>query len=72
MNVFTDRVAQSSIAATEFLLATRRPDLLWRDFHTLAGQSSDWVTGFTLVMLSELEGPVRSETQRTARMEHLE
>jgi squalene cyclase len=38
--------------STEFLLDRRGADNLWRDFETLAGQSSDWVTAFVTYALS--------------------
>ena len=45
------RVALSDIdrsiaAAAGFLADARSPDGLWRDFHTLAGESCDWVSSF--------------------------
>ncbi|SFV16015.1 prenyltransferase/squalene oxidase repeat-containing protein [Pseudoduganella namucuonensis] len=33
-------------AAASYLEDARGPDLLWRDFDTLAGESADWVSGF--------------------------
>ena len=39
-------VAQALAHGVEFLLAQQGRDGLWRDFETLAGQASDWPTGF--------------------------
>src|SRR4051794_20849086 len=33
-------------AAASYLVDARSPDLLWRDFETLAGEGSEWVSGF--------------------------
>lgn len=38
--------------AVEFIVSMQDPDGLWRDFETLAGRSSDWVSGFVLQALS--------------------
>lgn len=37
--------------AMRFLQRAVEPDGLWRDFHTLAGPGSDWVTGFVATAL---------------------
>lgn len=40
------RLRQAIGAAVSFLLDSRSEDGLWRDFRTLAGASSEWVSGF--------------------------
>lgn len=44
--------------ATEFLLARRKPDGLWRDFDTLAGASDEWVSAYTACALGTVPDPV--------------
>ena len=39
-------VEQALAGGVEFLLAQQGRDGLWRDFETLAGEASDWPTGF--------------------------
>jgi squalene cyclase len=43
--------------AVGFIISTHDPDGLWRDFETLAGSSSDWVSGFVLRALSISHNP---------------
>lgn len=53
-------------AATSFLADARSPDLLWRDFRTLAGESCDWVSGFvafTAGSAGVLRDAVRASTR---------
>jgi squalene cyclase len=40
------RLDEAIALASSFLCRGRSDDQLWRDFHTLAGASLDWVTGF--------------------------
>ncbi len=40
-------------SGVDFLLAAQGPDGLWRDFETLAGEASDWPTGFVGAQLIE-------------------
>lgn len=42
----TSEVTCSIERAAEFIQSKQSPDGLWRDFHTKAGRSSEWVTGF--------------------------
>lgn len=49
-----DAVDQAIARATQYLLASRSADGLWRDFHTLAGPSSDWVTAFVAHALASV------------------
>jgi sporulenol synthase len=45
-------VSSGAARAAAFLSASRGGDGLWRDFRTLAGASSEWVTGFVAHSLS--------------------
>ena len=47
-----DKVEMAIGRAVGFIISTQDPDGLWRDFETLAGSSSDWVSGFVLRALS--------------------
>lgn len=44
--VTDNAVSHACAQALRFLEGRRSPDGLWRDFHTLAGASSDWVSAF--------------------------
>lgn len=49
-----------------FLLAMRRPDGLWYDFHTLAGLSNDWVSAVVLNALAAADSArVADEANRS-------
>jgi hypothetical protein len=43
-----DHLDQAIHAAQDFIESRRSPDGLWRDFMTLAGPSSEWVSGFVI------------------------
>jgi hypothetical protein len=47
-------VEQALFKGTSFLMAKRGNDGLWRDFETLAGLSSDWVTGYIQAQFNTL------------------
>ncbi len=54
--------------ARRFLLGMQRADGLWRDFHTLAGQSNDWVTGVVVDALAQgVAGRAGAPTDCTAQ-----
>jgi len=42
--------------AREFLLARMRNDCLWSDFRTLAGESTDWVSGYIAATVGAVSG----------------
>jgi len=42
--------------AREFLLARMRHDCLWSDFKTLAGESTDWVSGYIAATVGAVSG----------------
>lgn len=42
-------------AAVNYLLNKRSDNGLWYDFHTLAGPSADWVTGFVVYALAHVD-----------------
>lgn len=42
--------------AREFLLARLRHDCLWSDFRTLAGESTDWVSGYIAATVGTVSG----------------
>jgi squalene cyclase len=44
------------VRAIGYLEASRSGDGLWRDFHTLAGASTDWVSGFVAYAISNAAG----------------
>ena len=52
--------------AMEFVLARQGSDGLWRDFLTLAGEGSDWPTGFVGEQLATAEAPLEP-LERAAR-----
>jgi hypothetical protein len=45
---------------TRFLLASQGRDGLWRDFHTPAGQASEWPTGYIASALLAAGGAQRA------------
>lgn len=47
-----DEVDTAIDRALGFIISMQDSDGLWRDFDTLAGSSSDWVSGFVLMALS--------------------
>jgi squalene-hopene/tetraprenyl-beta-curcumene cyclase len=51
-----DEVDAAIGRAIGYLEAQRSPDGLWRDFHTLAGTSSDWVSGFVAYAIASAAG----------------
>lgn len=53
-------------SAGRALVARRGQDSLWRDFHTLAGESCEWVTGFVAVAAEHCDElrPVVQESVR--------
>jgi len=42
-------------AATNYILNKRSDNGLWCDFHTLAGSSADWVSGFVIYALARVD-----------------
>jgi squalene-hopene/tetraprenyl-beta-curcumene cyclase len=53
--MFTQRLKSGLEMGGAFLESSRNEDGLWRDFKTLAGLSSDWVTGFVSYALIQAE-----------------
>ena len=53
-------------AATGYLDDARSPDLLWRDFRTLAGESCDWVSGY-VAFAAGSGGVLRSAVRTSTR-----
>jgi hypothetical protein len=64
------RLDSAIAAAASYLADMRSPDLLWRDFATLAGESCDWVSGFVAhaAGTSGLLGPLVRECTRALLM----
>jgi squalene cyclase len=59
-------------AAASYLSDARSADRLWRDFRTLAGESSDWVSGFVAFALGSaglLRDAVRDTTHALLRLQ---
>jgi hypothetical protein len=52
--MLSQSLAEAIDQGTEFLMSARSEDGLWRDFQTLAGLSSEWVTAFVAYVLSQV------------------
>jgi squalene cyclase len=59
-----DGVEMAIGRAIDFIMSMQDPDGLWRDFKTLAGSSSDWVSGFVLRALSSTSPDPRDLSAR--------
>jgi squalene cyclase len=55
LSIPAKRVEQALFKGTRFLMAKRGSDGLWRDFQTLAGLSSDWVSGYIQAQFNQLK-----------------
>jgi squalene-hopene/tetraprenyl-beta-curcumene cyclase len=53
MGELHEKLDGALLRARAFLISARDADGLWRDFRTLAGQSSDWVTAFVAYALKQ-------------------
>lgn len=65
--VFLEDVEAATVSAAAYLRSRQEADGLWRDFHTLAGPSSDWVTAFVCyaTRLRDELAPERFEAVRS-------